>query len=512
MAEIIVETTSGRIQGARDEHGAAFLGVPYAAPPTGALRFLPPRPHPGWAGVRDATRFGDRAVQGAAPGSERDFLPEHRGAISEDCLVLNVWTPATEGSRPVLVWIHGGGFMSGSGAWPITDGDRLAEREDVVVVTLNHRLGLLGFLHLGGVLGEDYAMSGNVGMLDVVAALAWVHDNVAAFGGDPERVTIFGQSGGAGKVSALLAMPDALSLFHRAVLQSGTGRGQGSGPGMPIEEADDIANRVLAHLGLTPATAGKLLELPADQLLDAQREMLKSWTPGSAGGRNFRPVVEGRSLPAHPWTAMAEGASAHIPIMIGSTLEETLIFTWAMEPEFRANPTGFSISEDDLRRRLSSHLGDATDATIAHYRRTHEGASNFQIYTAISSDFLRIGVIEHAQRKLAGGGEPPYTYLFTWRSPVHGGALGASHTFEIPYVFSTTDRALATEAGPAALVEAMSGAWAEFARSGSPNRSGLAPWSPYSTGERPTMIFNEESGVELDPLKVDREYWAGLEE
>lgn len=512
MSEIIVETRSGRVRGEQSKRVSAFLGIPYATPPTGERRFRPPVLAEPWTHVRDALQFGARAIQTSVLGSERDFLPEHRGETSEDCLVLNVWTADPDGRAPVMVWIHGGGFHAGSGSWPITDGDQLAERENVVVVTVNHRLGLLGFLHLGEVLGEEYATSGNVGMLDVVAALRWIHNNIAAFGGDPDRVTIFGQSGGAGKVSALLAMPEAVKLFHRAILQSGTGRGRGSGPGMHLEEASEITSKVLKHLGLTVGKAAKLFQLPADQLLDAQVELLRDWTPGSAGGRSFRPVIDERSLPVHPWKAMESGTSAHIPIMIGSTLEETLIFTWGMEPKFRADPERFSLTEADLYRRLQSHLGDETEATIEHYRLTHDGASNLWLYTAITSDFLRIGVIEHAERKLAGGGEPPYDYLFTWRSPVHGGALGASHTFELPYVFATTDRALATQSGPSTLVRAMSGAWAEFARSGTPNRADLAAWSPYSLAERPTMVFDEESHLEFDPFAADRKYWVGLKE
>ena len=512
MNEVIVETKYGKLRGDRSDGVATFLGIPYAAPPIDDKRFRPPSPLEPWGGIHDALTYGNYAIQSRL-SQPRGVLPPNDGPTSEDCLVLNVWSPDLDGSAPVLVWLHGGGMMSGSGSWSLTEGGPLARRENVVVVTLNHRLGLLGYLHLGAVLGEDYATSGNAGMLDIVAALAWVRDNVAAFGGDPGRVTIFGQSGGAAKVLAMMSMPDAKGLFHRAIMQSGTGHHPGGAPGVALEEATTVTETVLGHLGLNAGSANQIMSAPVEQLLDAQRELLRGWYPGSAGGRSFRPVVDGIAMPRHPWVAMEDGYSSDIPVLIGSTIDEVRLFLWDMESGFRDDPAGFEIPDEALHTRLLGHLGDRTDDVISHYRTTHPGASNVEIYVAISSDFLRIGVIDHAERKLKGGGKPPYTYLFTWKSPLYGGAFGSSHTFDIPFIFDTTDRALVTESGPGRdeLTAAMSGAWAEFARSGAPTRTDLAAWKPYSTDERPTMIFDVDSHMEFDPLATDRKFWAELD-
>jgi para-nitrobenzyl esterase len=512
MVEVTVETRSGKLRGRQSEDVSTFLGVPYAVPPVDGNRFRSPRPLQPWSGVREALEYGHDAIQTTTVAEPRGVLPPNSHPIDEDCLVLNVWSPDLEGDAPVLVWLHGGGMLSGSGSWSLTDGESLARREQVVVLTLNHRLGLLGYLHLGAALGEDFATSGNAGMLDIVAALSWVRDDIAAFGGDPNRVTIFGQSGGASKVLAMLSMPDAKGLFHRAIMQSGTGHHPGGAPGVALEEAATITETVLDQLGLNSHTAEKILSVPVEQLLAAQRALLKGWSPGSAGGRSFRPVVDGIAMPVHPWIAMADGFCADVPVIIGSTLDEVRLFLWDMEADFRADPTGFSISDDTLRSRLKGHLGERTDDVISHYRTTHDGESNLEIYVAIASDFLRIGVIDHAERKLAGGGEPPYTYLFTWKSPLHDGAFGSSHTFDIPFIFDTTDRALVTRSGPGReeLTAAMSGAWAEFARSGKPSRAGLTRWPAYSIDERPTMIFNVDTHVELDPLATDRKFWEDL--
>jgi para-nitrobenzyl esterase len=514
-SEITAQTISGLVRGRNDGRGLAFLGIPYAAPPTGARRFLPPAEPSPWTGVLDAAVYGSRAPQTVRESSGRAaVIPADSGPWNEDCLRLNVWTPSLTGKRPVLVWLHGGGFFAGSGSWSVTEGAALARQQDVTVVSVNHRLGLLGHLYLGETLGPDYAASGNAGMLDLVAALRWIRDNIAAFGGDPQCVTIFGQSGGAGKVLALLTMPAARGLFHRAVMQSGTSLQPGSAPGLDRGEAADVAGRVLTSLELNAADAPRLLELPAERLLAAQAELMKNWTPGSRGGRSFRPVVDGKSLPRHPWDSLTRGESAQVPVMIGSTLDETRLFLYEAVPAFSADPAGFTMTEEDLLRRIAAHLDEpaAARAVVAHYRSTHPGASGLDIYSAVTSDFLRVGAAQHAERKLAGGGPPAYVYLFRWRSPLFGGALGAAHTFELPFLFGTMNGvpATATGEGRVDLAAAVSSSWAEFARTGQPGNEQTGPWPAYTVDARPTMIFDTESTVSSDPLAADREFWMQL--
>lgn len=512
QAEATASTTSGRVRGRDSGSGLAFFGIPYAAPPTGARRFLPPAAAPGWTGTLDASSYGPRAPQlsRVSPGRAA-VIPAETGPWDEDCLRLNVWTPALTGKRPVLVWLHGGGFFAGSGSWSVTAGAALARQQDVTVVSVNHRLGLLGHLYLGDTLGPEYAASGNAGMLDLVAALGWIRDNIAAFGGDPQCVTIFGQSGGAGKVLALLTMPAARGLFHRAILQSGTSVQPDSGPGLPRDDAAEVTEQVLKFLGLGAAGRGQLLNEPAEHLLAAQADLMKNWTPGSRGGRSFRPVVDGLSLPRHPWDTLTAGESAPVPVMIGSTLDETRIFLYESTPAFSADPAGFDLAEGDLERRVAAHLDDPAEApaVLAHYRSTHPEASGLGLYSAITSDFLRVGAAQHAERKLAGGGPTAYVYLFRWRSPLFGGALGASHTFELPFLFGTMDIAPATAAGEgrAGLAAALSGSWAHFARTGRPGTDLTGPWPAYNRETRPTMIFDTETGVSADPLAADREFW-----
>ena len=498
MSGPVVETSGGLVRGVSAGGVQAFAGVPYAQ----AGRFGPPRPVPPWTGVREATEYGPSAPQPPPPQARLD-----RGAAppaGEDCLVLNVWTSGGSG-RPVLVWLHGGGFSTGSGSQPWTSGAALARRGEAVVVTLNHRLGLLGFLDLGAVAGERYAGAANAGMLDLVAALEWVRDNAAAFGGDPGRVTVFGESGGGGKVCALLAMPAAAGLFHRAAIQSGVFLGGAGEVFRTPASAAATAERVVAEAGGVDA----LLAAPVERVLELQQREESRRTPGSAGLMPFCPLVDGATLADHPRAALAAGAAADIPLVLGTNSHETALFLWLSDPAFRADPAGWRPDDEQLVARLRPYAGAQAAELVERYRELRPGADNAELYVAISSDNMRLGAIRLAEARLAAGGARVHAYLFAWESPVAGGALGAAHGFEIPFVFDTAGERAATREGPgrARLAAAMSGAWTSFAATGAPEVPGLGAWPAYDAPRRGTVLFDAEPRLVDDPFGAERRAW-----
>ncbi|HEX4113611.1 MAG TPA: carboxylesterase family protein, partial [Stellaceae bacterium] len=362
--EFIAETLTGKIQGAFDDGILSFKGIPYAAPPLGAARFQPPAKPAAWAGVRDATQFGARAMQNdnafnLAPEVRAVFADPPAEPASEDCLYLNVWTPAVDdgGDRPVMVWLHGGAFISGNGSQPRVDGTRLAAKGNVVVVTLNHRLGAFGYLYLGDLGGAGYAASGNAGMLDIVAALEWVRDNIEKFGGDPDNVTLFGESGGGAKSCALMAMPAARGLFHKAIVQSGP-----SVETMDAAAATATARQVMQELGA--ASVPELVAAPADKLLAAQNAVLArigALTFANRRKQGFNPVIDGTILPGGPFAPTAPAIAADIPLMIGTNKDEMNLF-------FSHAPWAEGLSEDKLADAARQFLGDRTAAIVAAYR------------------------------------------------------------------------------------------------------------------------------------------------
>ena len=482
----MVETTSGKIRGAVLNKVNAFKGIPYGEATDISGRFLPPAKAKPWSGVKDALEWGPEAPQG--PHTE---IPEVAATIpkqghSEDCLHLNVWTNSVSrgGKRPVMVWLHGGGFTSGSGSYTIYDGANMARKHDVVTVTVNHRLNSFGFLYLPEI------GASNAGMLDVVAALQWVHDNIANFGGDPNNVTIFGQSGGAGKVSTLLAMPSAKGLFHRAIIQSGANL-QG------VSAADAAKSAQMLMTKLNVKTAAELQRVPMDQLVQATL---------STPGLRLSPVLDGKSLPEGPFTPAAPAMSAEIPVLIGSTEFEVNFF-----PNTNFNP----IDDAALRAavRQATRTGDAdVDKLVAVYRKGRPGYSNVELQQVIASDNFRAGVMTEAERKSAQKA-PVYMYYFTWRSPVRDGKLKAFHTLEIPFVLENVDEGKSmtgTGQDRYALQEQMSGAWAAFARNGNPNHKGLPHWSAFNTDTRATMIFGNECKAANDPYGAERSALASL--
>ncbi len=491
-----VTTTRGKIRGTIEDKVHAFKGVPYAASTAGSNRFLPPVKREPWTDVRDCFELGLRAPQ-LASSFHGQVPPEfevmdRNEPMGEDCLVLNIWTPSVGRGhrRPVMVWLHGGGYTSGSGGFICYDGTELAKKHDVVSISLNHRLTAFGYLYLAGMGGEKYANSSNLGNLDIIAALEWIRDNIEAFGGDPGNVTIFGQSGGGGKVSSLMAMPGAKGLFHRAIVESGA-----AVRGMSRDAADKSTEMYLAKLNLKPTEVDRLQTLSIDELLAPTAGAAP--VPG-APGIAFGPVVDGHSLPVNPFDPVAPEIAADIPLLIGTVETEVAFF-----PGQILDPIDDATFHARVKQMLRTASDDQVDQVIAAYRTGRPGASNTDLYLALASDAtFRVGVLTEAERKAEQGRAAVYQYYFTWRSPVREGKLRSFHTIEIPFVFGNVDAAksmLGSGEDRYALAEKISSAWVAFARTGNPDTT-LAPhWEPFDTEKRPVMVINDEWKLVSDP-------------
>ena len=496
----VVRTTAGMVQGV--DAGlpgiTAFRGIPYAAPPVGPLRLRPPQPPAPWPGVRDAGAAGPVAPQRPGP-LERTF--GGYGRMDEECLTVNLWTPGADpdAGRPVLVWVHGGAFTTGTGTMPWYDGSRLAARGDVVVVTFNYRLGALGFLHLGDLGGEAWAGSGNTGLLDQVAALRWVRENVAGFGGNPERVTVFGESAGAMSIATLLAMPEAGGLCQRAILQSGAGTFV-----QDRATATELAVDVLDELGVPHRDLSRLAEVPLEAVLDAQ---------AVAGGRRsgvglaFVPVVDGATLPATPEAALAAGAGAGVAVLAGTNRDEMRLFS-AVAPE------AFTVDDDAGVLQKVADIPDVGPAgaaqVVAAYRRHWPDLSPTDLHVTVHTDHAFRRPVQRLAALQAAAGAGAWLYWFTWASPIFGGWLGSYHGLEIPFVFDNLGQPnveLMTGGGDhlQALSDAMADAWIGFARDGDPG------WRPYDpAGDRATMRFDLPSETIADPDPDLREAWESI--
>jgi para-nitrobenzyl esterase len=484
----VIETANGKLRGLLEDGVHVFKGVRYAESTAGANRFLRPQPVRKWTGVQDALTWRPSAPQAAVREHTDPFYAWYSAIqpLSEDCLGLNVYTPGLDSEkRPVLFWIHGGGWREFSGTAPGFDGTNFARAEDVVVVSINHRLNGFGFLRLHDDPDPRFADSANAGLWDVVAALEWVRDNIAVFGGDPRNVTIFGESGGASKIAAILAMRAAHGFFHKAVIQS-------SGGGLRLvnpAEAAQRADRLAKVLGLERLSGVELQQLSMEGLV----EMFKS-----AGGP-FCGTIDGRAFDADPFLNSAPEISSHVPLLVGCTNTETTY-------HLRWNPRNFSLSFAEVKQRLTRYLGnpaEQTEAILAQYRRVYPDYDATSILVMISSDFIfkrtnyRIAALQ-----AASASAPVYAYLWTRESPVEGGRMRAAHTSELPFIFGTTSAA-APAIGKAAdivpLTRMMMATWAAFARTGNPNNSRLPNWSPYSDANRQTMLLDVNSQLARDP-------------
>jgi len=495
--EVVVETAFGRVRGGASRGIHFFKGVPYGDSTGGKNRFLPPLlPRP-WNGTLDVSNFGPRAPQQKEDPYKalpwRSWIRSQQ-PTSEACLVLNVYTPAVDDHRrrPVFLYIHGGGFNNGSGCAPGIDGTNLAARGDMVVVTINHRLNVLGHLYLGGT--GRFADAGNNGILDIVAALHWVRENIAAFGGDPHNVTIAGESGGGSKVAVLMATPLARGLFHRAVIQSASSLLRMATP----EEAARCTDALLRELNVSRSRLDALQDVPLDKLMAARK------TAADAAGDFFRPVVDGRTLPVQPFSPDALRESASIPLLIGSC-EEELAFPLGTDPK------NFSMSELEVKARAEKFVKvDSAHAArlVDTWRRNHPAASPSELMISLFSDFkYRRNVIRAAELRAAQGSAPTFMYLFTWKTKMLDGLLKSPHTMCLAFCFGNVDVAagmLGTGPDVHALKERVMDAWIAFARNGDPNHSGLPAWSPYSTSERSTMLFDNQCTAVDDPKKTDR--------
>lgn len=519
--ECFTEVETGRLRGIRRRGCDAYFGVPYAGPVSGRTRFGKAPPAQSWAGVRDARYPGAPSIQTSAP-----IIGFSEPEQSENCLFLNIWTPSSDGmKRPVMVYNHGGGFVSGSAAAALQDGTNLARDNDVVVVATNHRLGLLGFLYLDEVAGRDYAGSGNRGVEDICVALAWISRNIGRFGGDPGNVMIFGESGGGAKTSTLYAMPSAAPYFHKASIESG--------PATRIlepEQAAETTHKIMKMLGIAPAEWRRLLEVPAVTLLKAQVSAAPSMAiPGGLIGSGyagpltpapgaFGPVRDGEVMPHHPFEPAAPEISRDKPLMVGGNADEPMFFSY-MSRDFEA----WALDEGKLRKRLQARFGARAGAVEMAYRASRPHASESELYFAIGTAlFSEMGSNRIAERKATQRGAPVFRYDFAFSqgeqlagTPVR---LGALHALDIPFKFDNMDTrsALPLPGDPPfagrrqaryAVGKAMSSLWAGFARTGRPQAEGLPPWPAYTTTARACFVIDAPCRVVDDLHRDERLFW-----
>jgi para-nitrobenzyl esterase len=506
----VVETASGKVRGTVEEGILAFRTIPYAASTAGVNRFLPPQPAEPWTGIRDCSDFSGKAPQAGLRPPTRPELENFSGVAdpspeTEDCLTVNVWTPGCDATakRPVMMWFHGGAFAYGNANTPRTRGSRLAARNDVVVITVNQRLNIFGHLDLSASGDERFRLSGNAGTLDMVAALQWVRDNIAAFGGDPGNVTIFGESGGGAKVSTLLSMPRAKGLFHRAIIQSGAAirlRTQ--------DRARALTECVLRHLGATPAS---IQTVPVADLLAAVDPAQKALGPSPMplfDRYPFGPVIDGDVLPAHPFDPAASDIMADIPLIIGDMKTETANFLAVVDKVWDR-----SLTEAEMRQRVEAIAGPHTGRVIELYGQLYPDLNPAERLIAVTTDSnFRVRSLALAQRRAALNRGPVWMYSFEWETPVLGGKLKAPHAMDVPFTFNTLDLTNATGGRPdaQALSDTMSSVWAAFARNGRPDHASIPAWPTYDSARRATLVLDKVCRIENDPRGETRRLWQEI--
>jgi para-nitrobenzyl esterase len=516
-----VKTSGGTVAGSAQGNALCFLGIPYGACTAGDSRFMPPRAPLPWRGVRGAKAYGDTCPQvplGLSPFARKgtaDLAPPPPTAMQkqlamlftrpnpqpkqgEDCLVVNVWTPATDtAKRPVMVWLHGGGFAVGSASNPAYDGARLAARENVVVVSINHRLNVFGYLYLGEIAGDAFAQSGNVGMLDILAALRWVRENIGAFGGDAGNVTLFGESGGAGKVSVMCAMPAAKGLFHKAIMQSG--------PCLQIADkahATAIARQLLKDLGLSPNQVSQLQSMDALKLSAAADAAEVKVVPRvlGFGPMGLVPLVDGVVLPHHPFDTVASPESAAVPFMVGSTKDEAVLFAGPF-------PQWGRFSEADVVDLLRPVAGARAQQAVDLYKRLHPTDSlSYLLVDTITDFWMRQAANRVAELKVMQKAAPAFVYVLEWQV---SSDLRTPHGTDVALAFDNVNASPIIAAAPDAqqVADQMSAAWAAFARTGDPGNVKIPHWPAYSLRSRANMLFNVHSRVVDDYGKEAREFW-----
>ncbi|MGE0020685.1 MAG: carboxylesterase/lipase family protein [Draconibacterium sp.] len=503
----IIDTPFGKLRGYTENGLNIFKGIPYAGSVAGEKRFQKAGPVQPWKGVRDALQLGHPAIQ---PVNQTYGLNEP--GPSEDCLVLNIWTPANDGKkRPVMVYNHGGGFRTGSGGSTAQDGANLARMYDVVVVATNHRLGLTGFLYLDELAGEDFKGSGNRGVQDIAVALEWINKNIALFGGDPDNVMIFGESGGGMKTSCLYAMPEAAPFFHKASIESGPGVEL-----MTAETAAETTRLVLDYLGISPKNWKKLLEVPAEKLLEAQEKIPQKQNPnslgfhgiGNSGAGSFGAVKDGNALPENPFDPAAPAISKNKPLLVGWNEDEYIFFAMV-----GGDKDVFTISEEQLKDRLKNDFGENSKSVFDTYKKANPGKTPGEIYIGIRSiHFMGLGSIRIAERKTIQGGAPVYLYNFGYKSegkiPGTEFEYGAMHALDIPFKFYNVDAGWPgnrPERYDAA--RNMTSLWTSFARTGLPVAANQPEWPAYNLANRPTYRIDAQCSVINNRFGAEREMW-----